>query len=97
MTLRDSVATGFCGHGTGARSPRFAWGQRFEALTEIFMRRLETSQDLEHMAARPGLRLGKDVKMEGKTMGKPWENDDFTCKNGRFRRNPHELSSINPW
>lgn len=34
-------------------NPWFAWGQRFQDLTEIFMRRLETSKDLEHMAARP--------------------------------------------
>ena len=34
-------------------NPWFRWGQNFQELTDIFMRRLETSNDLESMAARP--------------------------------------------
>lgn len=34
-------------------NPWFNWGERFQELLDIFMRRLETSTDLETMAARP--------------------------------------------
>lgn len=34
-------------------NPWFRWGENFQELTDIFMRRLETSNDLESMAARP--------------------------------------------